>query len=186
MFSWEYENLLWISLLSTSQGTPQIIVHRLLVVELAMLVFFSPPVLTLSVLSWGRVFGGVPYAESYLNPFYQLKQTWRTSLSVVSQLSLWILLQVSKCQASAKLFLSQLLCGVDSVISTCGMCQCDQRARAKHGSKPKQSFTTAPWLYCSDRDFDWIEPQSQMLQQCQRCAGTEDRAAGVLKCSHNF
>lgn len=56
------------------------------------------------------------------------------------------------------LFLPQLLDGVDSVISTCGMCQRDQRARAKHGSVLKRSFITALWLHCSDGDFCSIEP----------------------------
>lgn len=177
----EYQELTWVSFLSTSQGTPQIIVRQLLVFKLEMPVSVSPPVLTLSVLSRGHVFGDVPYSESYLKPFYQLKQTWWTSLSVVSQLSLWILQQVSKCQASSMLFLPQLLRGVDSVISTCGICQCDQRARAKHGSMLKRSFITAPWLHCSDRDFCSIEHLNQTLQQCQQCAGMEARAAGVLR-----
>lgn len=154
---------------------------RLLVFRLEMPVFFPPPVLTCTLLSRGHVFGDVPYLESYLKPFYQLKQTWWTSLSVVSQLSLWILPQVSKCQASSMLFLPQLLSGVDSVISTCGMCQCDQRASAKHGSMLKRSFITAPWLHCSDRDFCSIEPLNQTLQQCQWCAGMKARAAGVSR-----
>lgn len=120
----EYQELLWVSFLSKSQGTPQIIVHPLLLFKLELPVFFSRPALTHAVLSRGHVFGDVPHLESYLKPFYQLKQTLWTSLSVVSQLSLWILQQVSKCQASSMLL---LLSGVDSVISTCGMCQCDQR-----------------------------------------------------------
>lgn len=177
----EYQELLWVSLLSTSQGTPEIIVHRLLVFKLAVPVFFFLPALTQSGLSWGHVFGDGPYLESYLKPFYQLKQTWWTSLSVVSQLPRWILQQVSKCQESSMFFLPQLLRGVNSVISTCGMCQCDQRARAKHGSMLKRSFITALWLHCSDRDFCSIEPPNQTFQQCQRCAGTEAREAGVPK-----
>lgn len=149
----EYQELLWVSLLSTSHGTPEIIVHRLLVFKLAMPEFVIPPALTHSVLSWGHVFGDVPYLESYLKPFYQLKLTWWTSLSVVSQLPRWILQQVSKCQESSMFFLPQLLRGVNSVISTCGMWQCDQRARAKHGSMLKWSFITTPWLHCSDKGF---------------------------------
>lgn len=79
------------------------------------------------------------------------------------------------------LLLPQLLRGVYSVISTCGMCQCDQRARAKHGSVLKRSFITALWLHCSDGDFCSIEPLNQTLQQCQRCAGMEAGAGGVLR-----
>lgn len=163
----KYQELLWVSLLSTSQGTPPIVVHQLVVFKLEMPVFVSPSVLTHSVLSRGHVCGDVPYSESYLKPFYQLKQTWWTSLSVVSQLSLWILQQVSKCQASSMLFLPQLLRGVDSVISTCGICQCDQKARAKHGSMLKRSFITAPWLHCSVRDFCSIEHLNQSVSGVQ-------------------
>lgn len=175
----KYQELLCVSLLSTSQGTPPIVVHQLLVFKLEMPVFVS--VLTPSVLSGGHVCGDVPHSESYLKPFYQLKHTWWTSLSVVSQLSLWILLQVSKCQASSMLFLPQLLRGVHSVISTCGICQCDQRARAKHGSMLKRSSITAPWLQCAFRDFCSIEHLNQTLQPCQQCAGMEAGAAGVLR-----
>lgn len=167
----------WLSLLSTSQGTPQIIVQQLLVFRLEMSV--SPRLLSPEWVAKGHVFAGVPYSETYLKPHYQLKRTWWTSLSVVSQLSLWILQQVSKCQASSMLFLPQLLRGVDSVISTCGMCQRDQRARAKHGSMLKRSFITAPWLHCSGRDFCSIEHLNQTLRQCQQCAGTQARAAAV-------
>lgn len=66
------------------------------------------------------------------------------------------------------------------------MCQCDQRARAKHGSMLKRPFITALWLHCSDRDFCSIEPLNQMLQQCQRRAGMEAGAGGVLRWVSGF
>lgn len=94
-------------------------------------------------------------------------QTWWTSLSAASQLSLRIFQQVSKCQATSMLFHLQLLWGVDSVISTCGMCQSDQRARAKHSSTLKRSFITATWLPFSERDFCSMKPLNQTLQKCQ-------------------
>lgn len=77
------------------------------------------------------------------------------------------------------LVLPQLPRGVDSVISTCGTCQCDQRARAKHGCIPKRSFITALWLHRSDGGFCSIEPLNQALQQCQQCAGMKAGAGGV-------
>lgn len=70
-FSQEYQNLLWLSLLSTSQGTPPIIVHRLLVFKVKML---SPSCVDPLGALLRSCFGGdVPYAKSYLKPFYQLK-----------------------------------------------------------------------------------------------------------------
>lgn len=135
----------------------------------------APPFPTRSGLFWGHAFGAVPYFKNDLKPFHQVKQTRRTSLSVASQLSQWIAEQVSKCQASSVLLLPLRL---PSVISTCGRCQRDQRARAKHGSVRLHNDSV---LHFSGRDFCSIEALSQTLRQCQRCAGTEGRGRRGIK-----